>query len=105
MLLTLSIAPATVNTTFPRGDLAPNVHHTGDVWLYYVSRADSAFDYYVTQATSAPGSRLDWHFPPPGRLCLNGKPRQTWLPTEESLPQQLPSPSCCGGQTSVPYEQ
>ena len=56
--------------TFPRGDLAPNVHHTGDVWLYAVSRADSAFDYNVTQATSAPGSRLDWHLHPDGQQLL-----------------------------------
>ena len=56
--------------TFPRGDLAPNVHHTGDVWLYSVSRADSTFDYNVTQATSAPGSKLDWHLHPDGQQLL-----------------------------------
>ena len=55
---------------FPRGELAPNVHHTGDVWLYSVSRGDSVFDYNVTQATSAPGSRLDWHLHPEGQQLL-----------------------------------
>jgi quercetin dioxygenase-like cupin family protein len=55
---------------FPRGNLAPNVHHTGDVWLYSVSRGDSVFDYNVTQATSAPGSKLDWHLHPNGQQLL-----------------------------------
>ena len=68
LVLTLHLPAQT--PTFPRGDLAPNVHHTGDVWLYSVSRADSTFDYNVTQATSAAGSRLDWHLHPDGQQLL-----------------------------------
>ena len=70
-VLFMLLAPAQARTqAFPRGDLAPNVHHTGDVWLYPVSRADSTFNYNVTQATSAPGSRLDWHLHPDGQQLL-----------------------------------
>lgn len=55
---------------FPRGDKAPNVHHTGDVWLNHLSDADSTFDYNVTLATFAAGAKLDWHMHPAGQQLL-----------------------------------
>ncbi|TMU57114.1 cupin domain-containing protein [Flagellimonas algicola] len=58
------------NTVFPRGELAPNLHHTGDVWLYHVSAADPDFDYNVAVATFAAGARLDWHIHPAGQQLL-----------------------------------
>ena len=69
---------ATLNTTaiaqetplFPKGEKAPNVHHTGDVWLYHVSNADAIFAYNLTLATFAPGAKLDWHLHPAGQQLL-----------------------------------
>lgn len=29
---------------FPKGEKAPNVHHTGDVWLNHLAEADENFD-------------------------------------------------------------
>lgn len=55
---------------FPLGRKAPNIHHTGDVWLNELSEADSVFDYNVTIATFAPGAKLDWHVHPGGQILL-----------------------------------
>jgi quercetin dioxygenase-like cupin family protein len=55
---------------FPKGEKAPNVHHTGDVWLYHVSNADATFAYNLTLATFAPGAKLDWHLHPAGQQLL-----------------------------------
>lgn len=55
---------------FPKGEKAPNVHHTGDVWLNHVSDADSTFDYNIALATFAPGAKLDWHMHPGGQQLL-----------------------------------
>jgi len=59
-VLTLSVLPflasAQEASIFPKGEKAPNVHHTGDVWLNHLSDADSTFDYNVTLATFAPGA-------------------------------------------------
>ena len=52
---------------FPLGDKAPNVHHTGDVWLNHLSDADSTFDFNVVVATFAAGAKLDWHMHPAGQ--------------------------------------
>lgn len=57
-------------TVFPKGEKAPNVHHTGDVWLNHVSDADDTFDYNIAQATFAPGAKLDWHMHPGGQQLL-----------------------------------
>lgn len=57
-------------TSFPKGEKAPNVHHTGDVWLYHVSEASKKFDYNISQATFAPGAKLDWHLHPAGQQLL-----------------------------------
>lgn len=54
----------------PKGEKAPNVHHTGDVWLNHVSDADSTFNYNVTLATFAPGAKLDWHMHPGGQQLI-----------------------------------
>lgn len=58
------------DTSFPRGDKAPNVHHTGDVWLSHVSSADKTFDYNVAHAVFAPGAKLDWHIHPQGQQLI-----------------------------------
>jgi quercetin dioxygenase-like cupin family protein len=55
---------------FPKGEKAPNVHHTGDIWLSHVSDADETFDYNVAQAVSAAGAKLDWHLHPKGQQLL-----------------------------------
>lgn len=65
----LNISTAQENI-FPKGEKAPNVHHTGDVWLIHVSNADETFDYNVAQAAFAPGAKLDWHIHPKGQQLL-----------------------------------
>jgi 4-carboxymuconolactone decarboxylase len=55
---------------FPKGEKAPNVHHTGTVWLNELSQADDTFNYNVSQATFEPGSKLDWHAHPGGQILL-----------------------------------
>jgi quercetin dioxygenase-like cupin family protein len=55
---------------FPKGEKAPNVHHTGDVWLNHLSDADSTFDFNVVVATFAAGAKLDWHMHPAGQQLL-----------------------------------
>ncbi|MCG9970356.1 DUF4440 domain-containing protein [Christiangramia crocea] len=58
------------DSIFPKGKLAPNVHHTGDVWLSHVFDADETFDFNIAQAVSAEGSKLNWHLHPKGQLLL-----------------------------------
>ena len=55
---------------FPKGEKAPNVHHTGTVWLSELSEADSDFNYNVTYATFAPGAKLNWHTHPGGQILM-----------------------------------
>jgi quercetin dioxygenase-like cupin family protein len=72
---------------FPKGEKAPNVNHTGTVWLNELSEADSIFNYNTAVATFAPGARLNWHSHPGGQILLiiegtgyyqeKGKPKQT----------------------------
>ena len=57
-------------SVFPKGKKAPNVHHTGDVWLSHVFEADETFDFNISQAVSAEGSKLNWHLHPKGQLLL-----------------------------------
>lgn len=72
---------------FAKGEKAPNVHHTGDVWLNELNAADSIFNYSIAVATFAPGAKLDWHIHPGGQILMitdgigyyqeKGKARQT----------------------------
>lgn len=55
---------------FPKGELAPNVHHTGDVWLYHVADADENFNHNIVVATFAAGAKLDWHKHPAGQQLI-----------------------------------
>lgn len=55
---------------FPKGEKAPNVHHTGDVWIYHVSDADDTFDYNIAHVVMAPGAKLNWHLHPAGQQLL-----------------------------------
>ncbi len=55
---------------FPHGEKAPNVHHTGDVWLSHLSAADSIFDYNIAVAKFAAAAKLDWHIHPKGQQLL-----------------------------------
>ena len=57
-------------STFLKGEKAPNVHHTGDVWLNHLSEADSVFNFNTTLATFAPGAKLDWHSHPGGQILM-----------------------------------
>lgn len=72
--LTLAAWPSLVSaqqaSIFPKGAKAPNVHHTGDVWLNHLSEADSTFDFNVVVATFAAGAKLDWHMHPAGQHLL-----------------------------------
>lgn len=58
------------STIFPKGTKAPNVHHTGDVWLNRISEADSIFNYNVVVAAFDPNAKLDWHMHPEGQQLL-----------------------------------
>jgi quercetin dioxygenase-like cupin family protein len=55
---------------FPKGEKAPNVHHTGDVWLNHLIFPYKSFDYNVVLATFSPGAKLDWHIHPGGQELL-----------------------------------
>lgn len=57
-------------SVFPKGKLASNVHHKGDIWLSHLTEADGHFEYHVAQAVSAPGSFLNWHVHPDGQQLL-----------------------------------
>ncbi len=63
-------AVAQETTIFPKGEKAPNVHHTGDVWLSHVSDADGTFDYNIAHVVMAPGAKLDWHRHPEGQQLI-----------------------------------
>ena len=71
-LLIAATCSATAQTSglFPLGTKAPNVHHTGDIWLYHPSHADEHFDYNLAVATSAPGAYLHWHLHPAGQQLI-----------------------------------
>jgi len=58
------------DSIFPLGEKAPNVHHTGDVWLSHLSAGDSIFDYNIAVAKFAKGAKLDWHKHPKGQHLL-----------------------------------
>lgn len=71
VIITLSTsAVAQEATIFPKGKKAPNVHHTGDVWLSHVSDADSTFDYNIAHVVMAPEAKLDWHLHPEGQQLI-----------------------------------
>ena len=63
-------AGAQVTSLFPRGTLAENVHHTGDIWLYLPTDTTRNYDYHLAVATSAPGAKLDWHLHPAGQQLV-----------------------------------
>lgn len=72
LILTLVITANAVaqRSVFPKGKKAPNVHHTGDIWLTHISNATPTFNYNVAQAVSKVGSKLDWHFHPKGQQLM-----------------------------------
>jgi len=55
---------------FPLGFKAPNVHHTGDVWLTRLAVSTDTFPYNMTVANSAAGARLNWHSHPGGQRLV-----------------------------------
>ncbi len=57
-------------TLFPKGEKAPNTHHTGTVWLSELSEADNNFNYNVTYATFEPAAKLNWHTHPGGQILM-----------------------------------
>ena len=71
---------------FPKGEKAANVHHTGNVWLHELVKADNILDCHVSVATFDADARLDWHTHPGGQILLitegtgyyqeKGKPKQ-----------------------------
>lgn len=72
LLLVAMTAPSAAqeSTPFPKGAVAPNVHHTGTVWLSELVEAGEAFDYAVALATFEAGAKLDWHVHPGGQVLL-----------------------------------
>lgn len=52
---------------FAKGEKAPNVHHTGDVWLNHLANADENYNFNVVLATMASGAKLNWHIHPEGQ--------------------------------------
>ena len=68
--LIISIPALAQEDIFPLGEKAPNVHHTGDVWLNHVSAADETFDFNMTHVVMAPGAKLNWHLHPAGQQLL-----------------------------------
>ena len=71
LLLGLSATPRAQDAgPFLRGETAPNVHHTGTVWLHGVVGPNDGAGFTVTQATFAAGARLDWHVHPGGQTLL-----------------------------------
>ncbi|UII19021.1 DUF4440 domain-containing protein [Fulvivirga ligni] len=70
MYTMLSYAALAQESVFPQGEKAPNVHHTGDVWLNHISASDDTFDYNIVLATMAAGARLNWHKHPEGQQLL-----------------------------------
>lgn len=65
-----NIGIAQDDSIFPLGEKAPNLHHTGDVWLSHLSAGDSIFDYNVAVAKFEKGAKLDWHKHPKGQHLL-----------------------------------
>lgn len=71
---------------FPKGEKTANVHHTGNVWLHELVKADPVLDIHISLATSGADARLDWHSHPGGQVLLitdgigyyqeRGKPKQ-----------------------------
>ncbi len=56
---------------FPKGEIGKNTdNYTGTIWLNELSKPDSIFNFGVTQAIYAPGSKLDWHVHPGGQILL-----------------------------------
>ncbi|GGG04486.1 cupin [Dokdonia pacifica] len=60
----------TEDVIFTKGTKAPNIHHTGDVWLNRISEADSTFNYNIVVASFEPNAKLDWHVHPDGQQLL-----------------------------------
>ena len=64
-------AMAQETSVFPKGEIGANTdNYTGTIWLNELSKPDSNFNFGVSQAVSAPGSRLDWHVHPGGQILL-----------------------------------
>ena len=57
-------------TIFPKGEISTTDNHTGTVWLKELNQPDSIFNISLTQATFAPGAKLDWHSHPGGQFLL-----------------------------------
>lgn len=55
---------------FHKGELAANVHHSGNIWLSHISHSNETFDYNVVQVVSESGSKLDWHQHPKGQQLI-----------------------------------
>ena len=52
------------------GEKAQNIHHIGDAWLNFLSKADKDYNYNVVMATFSPDSTLDWHKHSKGQLLI-----------------------------------
>ena len=52
------------------GEKAQNIHHIGDAWLNFLSKADKDYNYNVVMATFSPNSTLDWHKHSTGQVLI-----------------------------------
>ena len=72
---------------FPKGEKAPNVHHTGDVWLNHLADADENFDFNVVQATmvKCEPEVEHWHAATPNTpvtyIAISGNAPTKWTDT------------------------
>ncbi len=60
----------TQDQIFSLGHLAPNINHTGKVWLNHLSKADEYFDYNIAIAKFDKGAKLNWHKHPKGQKLI-----------------------------------
>lgn len=58
------------STIFAKGEISTTNNHTGTVWLKELNVPDSILTFSLTQATFAPGAKLDWHIHPAGQYLL-----------------------------------
>lgn len=64
-------ATAQETSIFSKGEIGKNTDdYTGTIWLNELSKPDSIFNFSITQAVYAPGSRLNWHIHPGGQILL-----------------------------------
>lgn len=68
--LVICSASTAQDSIFPLGEKAPNINHTGNVWLKELVKADPVLDVHISVATFDAGAKLNWHKHPGGQILL-----------------------------------